>query len=534
MILVIDNYDSFIYNIVQYIGEFYPDVKVFRNDKLTVDEALAMEPDGIVISPGPGRPSDAGISEELIRRSGDIPVFGVCLGHQGITEVFGGEVISASRIIHGKSSNMTHTGTGIFAGLPSPLKGIRYHSLAANRANFPDTLEITCESDDGEIMGVKAKGRNIHGIQFHPESFLTQYGKQIVKNFVDMVVERQKAKISDRVKSIVLRICNKEDLTQDEAAEMMDTIMNGEATPAQIAAYLTSMHLKGESAAEITGSAQSMFRAALKVSTGAQPLIDTCGTGGDHSGTFNLSTASAFVAAGAGIHIAKHGNRSITSKSGSADVLQSLGVRIDLSPEQAARSIEAAGFAFLFAPAYHPAMKHVMPVRREIGIRTIFNILGPIVNPAGVKRHIMGVASPALLEMIPDVFARLGHIHSAVVHGEIGIDEASVEGLTQVREIRAGEVKSWTLDPSEYGLDGLIENLRVSGAEESAQMILDIFEGSEKGDPYKAVVLNAALAVMVASDIPIHEAVGVARESVDSGKAMRALEAARNFSPGTE
>ncbi|NPV01342.1 MAG: anthranilate phosphoribosyltransferase [Brevinematales bacterium] len=532
MILVIDNYDSFIYNIVQYIGEFYPDVRVFRNDKLTVDEALAMEPDGIVISPGPGRPSDAGISEELIRRSGDIPVFGVCLGHQGITEVFGGEVISASRIIHGKSSNMSHNGTGIFAGLPSPIKGIRYHSLAANRANLPDTLEITCESDDGEIMGLHAKGRNIHGIQFHPESFLTQYGKQIIRNFVDMVVERKKAKISDRLKTLVQRICAKEDLTRDEAAEMMDNIMNGDATPAQIAAYLTSLHLKGESADEITGSAQSMFRAALKVNTNVAPLIDTCGTGGDHCGTFNISTAAAFVAAGAGIFIAKHGNRSITSKSGSADVLQSLGVRIDLTPEQAVRSIETAGFAFLFAPSYHPAMKHVMPVRREIGIRTVFNILGPIVNPAGVKRHVMGVASPALLEMIPGVFAKLGHIHSVVVHGETGIDEASIEGLSQVREIVNGEVTAWTLDPSKYGLDGLIEELRVAGAEESAQLILDIFAGTEKGDPYKAVVLNSALAVMVARDIPFDEAVVIARESVDSGKAMRALEAARNFPSG--
>ncbi|OHD54951.1 MAG: anthranilate phosphoribosyltransferase [Spirochaetes bacterium GWF1_51_8] len=527
MILVIDNYDSFIYNIVQYIGEFYPDIRVYRNDKLTVDEALAMEPDGIVISPGPGRPADAGISEELIERSGDIPVFGVCLGHQGITEVFGGEVISASRIIHGKSSTMTHNGSGIFAGLPSPIKGIRYHSLVANRANLPDTLEITCESDDGEIMGLKVKGRNIHGIQFHPESFLTQFGKQIVKNFVDIVAERRRSRVSDRVRGIVNKLTNREDLTRGEASEMMDAIMRGEATHAQISAYLTALHLKGETVDEIAGSAESMFRSALKVETTAAPLIDTCGTGGDHSSLFNISTAAAIVASGAGVYVAKHGNRSVTSKSGSADVLQALGVKIELTPEQARQSIETAKFAFLFAPLYHPSMKNVMPVRKEIGIRTIFNILGPIVNPAGVKRHVMGVASPALLDLIPGVFVRLGHIHSLVLHGEAGIDEASIEGLTQVREIRNGEIASWTLDPSQYGLSGLIENLRVAGADESAQLITDIFSGAEKNDPYKAVVLNSALAFVAALDIAIEDGIALAKETIDSGKAMRALETIR-------
>lgn len=530
MILVIDNYDSFIYNIVQYIGEIYPDVKVFRNDKITVEDALALNPDGIVISPGPGRPSDAGISEELIRRAGDVPVFGVCLGHQSITEVFGGEVVAAQRMVHGKASSMTHNGQGIFAGLPNPMKGIRYHSLAANRANFPDTLEITCESDDGEIMGLKVKDKQIYGIQFHPESFLTEEGKKIVKNFVGMVMERRSLRIAGRVKTLIASAAEGQDLTEDEASEMMDAIMSGDATHAQTASYLTALKMKGETAAEVTGSARAMFAKAQRVETSAAPVIDTCGTGGDHSGTFNISTASAFVAAGAGVYVAKHGNRSMTSKSGSADVLEKLGVSIHLNREDAKTCLEANRFAFLFAQNYHPAMKYVAPVRKELGFRTLFNILGPIVNPAGVKRHVMGVFSPELAGLIAQVFSNLGHEHSFVIHSESGLDEASIESPTHVMEVRNGEVTEWTLNAADYALSGSESNLKVPGADASAAIIRGILSGTEKGDPRKAVVLNAALAIAAAKDLSLADAVAAAHDSIDSGAAMKALEAVTAFS----
>lgn len=523
MIIVIDNYDSFIYNIVQYIGEFYPNIQVFRNNKITVDEILAMEPTGIVISPGPGRPESAGISIEMIQQAKDIPLLGVCLGHQSITQAYGGKIVSAETIMHGKSSDMSHNNEGIFADMKSPIKGIRYHSLVAERASFPEELEITAESDDGEIMGLHVKGKNIYGIQFHPESFLTEDGKTVIKNFVDIVEAKQLEKTSKKIKGFIAKVSERQDLSTDEAVEMMEYIMQGNATPSQIGGYLMALKLKGETTNEIIGSAKSMFKAANRIETTASPLVDTCGTGGDHSGTFNISTACAFVAAGAGVYIAKHGNRSITSNSGSADVLEKLGINISASIDEVKTSIENNKFGFMFAPLYHPAMKNVMPVRREMGVRTIFNILGPIVNPAGVKRHVMGVFSTELLDLIAPVFAGLGHKHSLIIHGENGLDEASIEGTTRIREIQDGDVRQMEINATDYGLDGKLENLRVANADESAKIIENILNGKEKGDPRKAVVLNAALVIYVAFDVDLDEAVNIATASIDEGKAMDVL-----------
>ncbi len=425
---------------------------------------------------------------------------------------------------------MTHNGAGIFTGLPNPLKGIRYHSLAAKRANFPDTLEITCESDDGEIMGLKAKEKHVYGIQFHPESFLTEEGKKIVNNFVNIVLERRAQRVAGKVKSYLASAADGKDLSQDEAFEMMSAIMNADSTPAQTAAYLTALKMKGETIDEIAGSARAMFSKAQRVETAASPLVDTCGTGGDHSGTFNISTAAAFIAAGAGVFVAKHGNRSITSKSGSADALEKLGVNIGLSKEDAKTCLEATGFAFLFAPNYHPAMKNVGPVRRELGFRTIFNILGPIVNPAGVKRHVMGVFSKELADVVSQVFAKLGHEHSFVVHSESGLDEASIESTTFVKEVRNGEIAEWTLNAADYGLAGLESNLKVETSDESAKIIHSILSGDNKDDPRKAAVLNAALVIAAAKDLTVADAVKLAEESIDSGKALKVLETVSAYS----
>lgn len=529
MIVVIDNYDSFIYNIVQYIGEYYPDVQVYRNDQISVREVLDLQPDGIVISPGPGRPEDSGISLDLIRQCGDIPLFGVCLGHQSIAQVFGGDIISAGNIMHGKSSSMSHSNSGIFAGLPNPLRGIRYHSLVAKRETFPADLEVTAESDDGEIMGLKARDRAIYGIQFHPESILTEEGKKIIKNFVDIVLQKEEQRIESRIQSFIQKVSVQQDLTEAEAEEMMKYIMHAKSTPAQIGSYLMALKMKGETADEIAGSARAMFEVASQVHCDLPGLVDTCGTGGDQSGTFNISTASAFVAAGAGVPVAKHGNRSVTSKSGSADVLEILGINIQLPPQESEDLLRNTGFTFMFAPYYHPAMKHVMPLRRQLGTRTIFNILGPIVNPAGVKRHVMGVFKPELLDLIAGVFKRLGHVHSLVLHGEGGLDEASIAGVTQCREIRNGTISELTIDPSEYGLAGSLENLRVSTAQESAALIEAILQGREQGDPRKAVILNAALALMVSQDLSLDAALRKATDSLDDGTAYAVLQQVRKF-----
>ncbi len=312
--------------------------------------------------------------------------------------------------------------------------------------------------------------------------------------------------------------------TGREGIETGLQVWQGKATPAQISAYLVSLKIKGETSEEITGSAESMFNSCVRVETDIYPVVDTCGSGGDKSCSFNISTASAFVVAGAGIAVAKHGNRSMTSKSGSADVLEKLGVNIQLSKEEVEECINEAGIGFIFAPLYHPAMKHVAPVRREIGIRTLFNILGPIVNPAGVRHHVMGVFSKELLELIPPVFNAMGHKHSLVIHAEDGMDEATIEGRTYVREVYEGKIIDKVINAGDFGLSGKIQNLKVNSPEESAEIILNILKGKEKGDARKAVVLNAGLAVYATKQVSLEKAFQIAQESIDSGKAYTTLE----------
>ncbi|MGH9203276.1 MAG: anthranilate phosphoribosyltransferase, partial [Vicinamibacterales bacterium] len=241
------------------------------------------------------------------------------------------------------------------------------------------------------------------------------------------------------------------DLTEEEASAVMHQIFTGEATPAQLAGFLVSLRLKGETVDEIVGMARAMREHSLRVEVEG-PLLDTCGTGGDASGTFNVSTAAAFVAAGAGAGVAKHGNRAMTSASGSADVLEALGARIDLSPQQVADCIERTGFGFMFAQTFHPAMKHAAPTRREIGIRTVFNILGPLTNPAGAKHQLLGVARPELVPKIAAALQRLGSEHSLVVHGYGGVDELSLSGPTSVFETRNGNLREYTISPQDIGL----------------------------------------------------------------------------------
>ncbi|PKL15439.1 MAG: anthranilate phosphoribosyltransferase, partial [Spirochaetae bacterium HGW-Spirochaetae-6] len=377
MILLIDNYDSFVYNIYQYFCELGAQVTVKRNDEITLAEITALNPDYIVISPGPCTPNEAGISLSVIREfAGKKPILGVCLGHQAIGQVFGGKVIQAEVIKHGKTSPVVHQGQGIFQGIPSPLTATRYHSLIVEKKSLPAELLITAESEDGYIMGLRHKEYPIEGLQFHPESILTEYGKKLLLNFLEnyksvKTLEKQESPMKNYIDRVVMG----KDLSEAEMQDAITVVMEGKATDSQIAAFLTALRLKGETIAEITGAVRVMREKALKLERPKGSfLVDTCGTGGDKTHSFNISTAAAFVAAGAGVLIAKHGNRAVSSKSGSADVLSALGVNLDISPETASRCLAETGIVFMFAPKHHLSMKHAVGPRQEIGIRTIFNI----------------------------------------------------------------------------------------------------------------------------------------------------------------
>jgi anthranilate phosphoribosyltransferase len=320
------------------------------------------------------------------------------------------------------------------------------------------------------------------------------------------------------------------DLTSEEANAAMAEIMSGQASPVQIASFLVAMRMKGETPEEVTEFARVMRQNVRSVTPSARPLVDTCGTGGDAIKTFNVSTCAALVAAGAGVAIAKHGNRSVTSKCGSADVLEALGIRFDLSPEEAAQCIDSIGLGFMFAPSYHPAMKYAAPVRRELGLRTMFNMLGPLTNPAGADAQVLGVYSPELTELHASVLRNLGSQRAYVVHGVGGLDELSTFGETRVTELKDGEMRTYNVTPEDFGLERVApEDIQGRTPEENAQLLVDILDGKE-GPARDIVLLNAAAAIAAGGKADtLIEGLAVAADSVASGAAHAKLQALQAF-----
>lgn len=326
-----------------------------------------------------------------------------------------------------------------------------------------------------------------------------------------------------RMQKYLKKVINGESLSELEAEEAMEIIMEGKATPAQIGAVLTALKLKGETIGEITGFARSMRRHAEGFETD-EYVVDTCGTGGDQAGTFNISTTAAFVVAGAGVPVAKHGNRSVSSKCGSADVLEQLGVRVDLNAEQAAQCLHKTGMTFLFAPAFHKATKYAVGPRRELGVRTIFNVLGPLTNPVKAQIQVLGVFEPELTEPMAGVLNALGSKRAFVVHGSDGLDEITITGPSRITELNAGFIHTYDFDPRQIGMHlGRPEDLTGGDPSENAEMLLNILNG-EQGPRRDVVILNSAFALLAANREPsLEEAVDAAEKSIDLGYAAGKL-----------
>jgi anthranilate phosphoribosyltransferase len=324
------------------------------------------------------------------------------------------------------------------------------------------------------------------------------------------------------------------DLTAAEAEAAVDRFMDGSATPVQMAGLLVGLRSKGLHPSEVAGGVRAMRKAMVRVpASEPQELVDTAGTGGGRVTTFNISTAAALVAAGAGVRVAKHGNRSFTSRSGSADVLEALGVAIDLPPERMGEVLEEAGIVFMFAPLLHPAMRHVAPVRRGLGITTLMNVLGPLTNPAGARRQVVGVADPRLLGLVVRALAELGHIRALVVHGAPGMDEISPAGHTRVAELSEEGIREYEITPADLGADeSVLEGLRGGEPEENARIIEGVLDGRD-GAPRNAVILNAAAAIYVAGKTStLAGAADLAVEAIGSGAARDALERLRRATRG--
>jgi anthranilate phosphoribosyltransferase len=327
------------------------------------------------------------------------------------------------------------------------------------------------------------------------------------------------------IQTAIKKVIALEDLSGDEMISVMRQIMTGECTPSQIGGFLVGLRMKGESVDEISAAARVMRELSTRVEVNAEHLVDTCGTGGDSSGSFNISTASAIVTAAAGAQVAKHGNRSMTSNSGSADVLETAGVKIDISPEQVAQCIEQVGVGFMFAPAHHGAMKHAIGPRKEMAVRTIFNVLGPLTNPAGAPNQVIGVFDGELVEPLANVLKQLGSRHVMVVHAEDGMDEISISAPTHVAELKQGEVSSYTVAPSDFGMESAsLDELRVDSASQSLAMIRAVL-ADNPGPARDIVCLNAGAAIYVSGCADsLAAGVEAARAAISDGKAAAVLQ----------
>jgi anthranilate phosphoribosyltransferase len=415
---------------------------------------------------------------------------------------------------------------------------------------MPGKLRITARTPDGVIMGLEHTDKPLYGVQFHPESVLTPEGAKIVANFLDIAgevpVTNAKSDMSRvvaaaggserasagmaavrTVTQAIARVAAGESLSENVAHGIMTQIMDGEATPSQISALVVGMRMKGETVDEIVGFARAMREHATPVVPAATGLIDTCGTGGDGLHTFNISTTTAFVVAGAGVPVAKHGNRAVSSSSGSADVLEALGIDISLGATDMARCIDEVGVGFLFAQSLHSSMRHAAVPRREIGIRTVFNILGPLTNPAGAKHQLLGVYDPRLAPVLAEVAGRLGAEKALVVNGHPGMDEVSASGPTTVAEYSAtrGSVEVYEITPEQVGIvRGSLTDLAGGDADHNARIVREIL-GGEHGPRRDVVVMNGA-AALVASGLASDMVDGVdrARTSIDSGRALQTLD----------
>lgn len=338
------------------------------------------------------------------------------------------------------------------------------------------------------------------------------------------------------IRETINQLLEGESLSAEQAEEVMDEIMTGSATPAQIAGFLVALRVKGETVDEITGCARAMRRAAVSVRPTRTDIVDTCGTGGDRAGTFNISTTTAFVVAGAGLGVAKHGNRSVSSQSGSADVLEAMGVNLEMTPEQVAQTIDEIGIGFLFAPKFHPAMRYAIGPRRELGVRTVFNILGPLTNPAGAAAQLLGVYDASLTELLARVLQQLGCRAAYVVHGFGPLDELTTTGPNQVSYFGIapanGRVLTEALDPRELGFaPAQPDDLRGGDPDENARILRGVLVGEDRGPRRDVVLLNAAAALVAGgAAADLREGIARAAESIDSGAALRALEALITYS----
>ena len=535
MILMIDNYDSFVFNVEQYLKEMTDDeVITVRNDAITIDDIKKMNPSKIIFSPGPKHPKDSGICLEILNNTdelGNIPILGICLGHQAIGMNFGGEIKRLENPLHGKTSEITvlSDNSVLFKNLPKKFKVMRYHSLYVD--DIPEELEVTAKSEDGVAMAVEHKSKNIFGIQFHPESIFTEYGKNMIRNFLNIEVSetlqnnensnntKEKGNFIDMNKYLK-KLQENIALTDTDFREICKIIDSKNYDIVQLGALLVLISEKSLYPESLTAFVKNILEYSTTFEDDSD-MIDVCGTGGDGFKTINISTAVAFILGAMGVNVAKHGNRAISSKSGSSDVLDKLGVPLENSLANQIEKLHVKNLAFFHAPFFHKLVGEVREVRSRLGIRTVFNILGPLLHPnTKLKYQLVGLYHEPVHRLYAETLQLLGRKHALAVRGNDGLDEITICDDTKIIEVKGEQILEYTISPESFGFKRAFHSEIEGGTpEENAEILVKILKGEEKSAKFDIVVLNAMFALYTA-DVVDHpaKAKNMVLEAIESGK----------------
>ena len=532
MILLIDNYDSFVFNVAQYLGELTDEeVRTVRNDQLTLAEIRALKPSRIVLSPGPKHPKDSGICLEILKEITDIPILGICLGHQAFGLVHGATVKRLEIPLHGKTSVLTvsEPQSVLFKGLPQQVNVMRYHSLYVDKDTLPQELIITALSDDGVIMALQHKTKPIHSIQFHPESFFTEYGKNILKNFligtqtaqsIQNTEEKAKAYANEVFKAALKKLQENQPLGDSDFKQICEVLHSKQYDIVQLGALLVLISEKSLYPESLTAFVRNILAYSTTFAD-PRPMIDLCGTGGDGLKTINISTTVAFIVAALGVKVAKHGNRSVTSQSGSTDVLGELGIAMESNLMKQLDSLEKNGLAFFHAPFFHNLVGEVREVRQRLGIRTVFNVLGPLLHPnTKLKYQLVGLYHEPVMRLYAETLQLLGREHALVVRGNDGLDEISICDETKIVEVKGKQILEYTIAPEMFGFKRAFHaDIQGGTPTENAEVLRRTLKGEEPGAKADIVILNAMFALYTANVVKHPaEAKPLIEEALRSGK----------------
>lgn len=523
MILLIDNYDSFVFNIKTMLNQLTNDeIAVYRNDKITLDEIKRLSPNAIILSPGPKHPKDSGICLEIFKARLNVPVLGICLGHQALGLCFGAKIQRLKEVAHATSSQISLIAQSeLFREFPKDFSVMRYHSLEV--VSLPSELEALAYTKDKVLMAMRHKDLPYFGVQFHPESYFSEYGLKIFENFLKFKGQTsQKVSEKPKLTSFITKLQDNQGLNTDDFAQICQIIASREYEAVQLGALLVLITEKSLDERSLSALVSNILKYSQTFNDESE-MIDIVGTGGDGFKSINVSTTTAFILGALGVKVAKHGNRAISSASGSSDVLGALKIPAFDSIAKQVKVLDEQGLTFFHAPFFHSLVGEVKEVRAKLGVRTVFNVLGPLLHPnLSLKYQLMGNYHAPVHRLLIEVLRNLGRKHALVVRGNDGMDEISICDETSIYELKDGQIFNYTISPEQFGFKRAFHSEIVGGdAKQNAKILLDTLSGKQKGAKFDIVVLNAMFALYTANRVPTPaEAKDIVLEAIHSGKVI--------------